>query len=74
MNVNFITFNEEIYYSIICKNTDKLNKIIKSFYNIYPQYREYKNIFKFKGKEINMSNTLEENNINNNDIITIESY
>jgi len=74
LNVNFITFNEEIYYSIICKNTDKLNKIIKSFYNIYPQYREYKNIFKFKGKEINMSNTLEENNINNNDIITIESY
>ena len=74
LNVNFITFNESIYYSIICKNTDKLNEIIKPFYDNYPQYKEYKNAFIFKGKEINMNNTLEENNINNNDSIIIESY
>jgi len=74
LNVNFVTFDENIHYSIICKNTDKINKIIESFYDNYPQYREYKNVFILKGKEINMNNTLEENNINNNDIITIESY
>ena len=73
LTINLITDDENIHYSIICKNTDKLNKIIEQFYDNYPQYREYNNIFSFKGNEINMSNTLEENNINNNGIITIKS-
>ena len=73
LNINFITDDESIHYSIICKNTDKLNQIIEQFYDNFPQYREYKNIFTFKGNEIKMSNTLEENNINSNDIITIKS-
>ena len=74
LNVNFITHDESIHYSIICKNTDKLNKIIDLFYGNYPEYREFKNIFRLKGKKIKKSNNLEENNINNNDIIIIESY
>ena len=74
LNINFITDDENIHYSIICKNTSKLNQIIERFYNKYPQYKKFKNVFRFKGKEINMSITLEENNINNNDIISIKSY
>ena len=74
LNVNFITDDENIHYSIVCKNTDKLNHIIESFYDNYPPYRKFQNVFRFKGKEIKMSNTLEENNLNNNDIITIKSY
>ena len=74
LNVNFITDDESIHFSMICKNTDKLNQIIEQFYDKYHEYREFKNIFRFKGKEINLSNTLEENNINNNEIIIIKSY
>jgi len=74
LNVNFITDDENIHYSIICKNTDKLIYIIDQFYDKYPQYRKLNNLFRFKGKEIKMSNTLEENSINNNDIIIIKSY
>ena len=74
LNVNFITYDESIHYSTICKNTEKLNKIIELFYDNYPEYREFKNIFRLKGKKIKKSYTFEENNINNNDIIIIESY
>ena len=74
LNVNFITYDESIHYSIICKNTDKLNKVIELFYDNYPEYREFKNIFRLKGKKIKKSYTFEENNISNNDIIIIESY
>ena len=74
LNVNFITYDESIHYSTICKNTDKLNKIIELFYDKYPEYREFKNIFRLKGKKIKKSYTFEENNISNNDIIIIESY
>ena len=74
LNINFITFDESIYYNIICKNTDKINNIIKIFYDNYPEYKEFKNIFRFNGKEIKTNETLEENNLNNNDVITIESY
>ena len=44
LNINFITFDENIHYSIICKNTDKLINIINKFYDKYPEYKEFKNI------------------------------
>lgn len=54
LNINFITFDESIYYTIICKNTDKISNIIKIFYDNYSEYKEFKNIFRFNGKEINI--------------------
>jgi len=74
LNVNLITEDESIYYSITCKNTDKIIKIIKMFYLKYPEYKNFSNKFTFKGKAIKKKKTLEENNINNNDIITIKSF
>ena len=74
LNVNLITEDESIYYSITCKNTDKMNKIIKMFYLKYPEYKNFSNKFTFKGKEIKKTKTLEENNISDNDNITIKSF
>ena len=74
LNINFITFDENIHFSIICKNTDKLNKIINIFYDNYPEYKESKNIFRFNGNEIKVNETVEENHLNNNDIIILENY
>ena len=74
LNINFITFDENIYYSIIYKNTDKINNIINMFYDKYPEYKEFKNIFRFNGNEIKANETVEENHLNNNDNIIIESY
>jgi hypothetical protein len=50
LNVNFVTEDESIYYSITCKNTDKMNKIIKLFYLKYPEYKNFSNKFTFKGE------------------------
>ena len=74
LNVNFVTEDESIYYSITCKNTDKMSKIIKMFYLKYPEYKKFSNKVTFKGEAIKKKKTLEENNINNNDIITIKSF
>ena len=38
------SFDDTIYYSIICKNTDDFYKIEKEFYKTYSQYSETNNI------------------------------
>ena len=66
----FISVDQKIYYSLICKNTDNFSKIETIFYNEYPKYKETENYFILNGKTINKNKTLEENEIKNNDIIT----
>ena len=52
LSLDELNEDESIYYSITCKNTDKMNKIIKMFYLKYPEYKNFSNKFTFKGKEI----------------------
>jgi len=40
-------------------------------YEKYPNYTETENFFVVGGKKINRSKSIEENNIKNNDIITL---
>ena len=68
----FISFDENIHYSIICKNTDQFSKIESLFFDRYPEYKELKNSFILKGKKIDKSKSLEENGIKNIDIITLK--
>ena len=67
----FITEDEDIYCSIICKSNDLLSKVVKSFYNNYPELEKSKNYFKYNGSPIDITKTIEENKISNNGIITI---
>ena len=72
MSIIFISFDEKINYSIICKNTDLFSKIEKELYKEYPEYSKKENIFYLKGKIIAKNETLDYNNIKNNDIIVLK--
>ena len=63
---------EDTTYSIIAKNTEIFSKIEIKLYEKYPKYKESENCFFVGGKKINKNKTLEQNNIINNDIITLK--
>ena len=73
ISVIFISVDQKIHYSIICKNTDIFKKLEKKFYEKYPEYKNTKNDFIVNGKKINKTKNLDENKIKNSDIITIKS-
>ena len=71
ISINFASFEQDIDYSIIIKNTEIFSKIEIMLYNKYPKYTETENYFLVGGNRINRHKTLEKNNIKNNDIITL---
>jgi len=71
MSIAFITFDESLVFPIICKNTDIFKFVENKFYEKYSEYKNLDNYFISNGKKINKDKSLDENNINNNDIITI---
>ena len=71
-SVIFNSLDENILYSIICKNTDNFKEIEKKFYEKYPEYKNTKNCFISNGKKIDSSKNLDENKIKNSDIITFK--
>ena len=71
MSVIFISVDQKIHYSIICKNTDKFSKIENLLYEKYPEYLESENFFLVNGNKVNRFKKLEENGIHNSDIITL---
>ena len=72
MAIIFISMDEKIHSTIICKNTDPFIKIEEMLYEIYPDYKESENNFLVNGHRVIKSKTLEQNNIHNNDIIILE--
>jgi len=73
MSVIFTTYDENLYYSIICKNTERFSIIENKLYEAYSEYSNPENNFIFNGKKINKVKTLEENGIKNNSIIILNS-
>ena len=71
MSVIFQSIDQKMHISIICKNTDKFNKIESEIYEKedYYQYSELDTFFTVKGKKINKYRTIEENGIKDNDVI-----
>ena len=69
--ISFISDDESIHYSLLCKNTEYFAKAVNNFYKEYPEFRKSKNIFMNKGKSIIEYETLEFNDVKNNDIITV---
>lgn len=74
MTLNFVSVDQKIRCSFICKNNDNFSRLENLLYNYYPEYRETNNYFLSKGNQVNRFKTLDENNINNNDIITLNIY
>ena len=71
ISIKFISFDQDIDYSLIIKNTEIFSKIEVMLYNKYPKYIETDNYFLVNGNKINRNKTFEKNNIKNNDIITL---
>ena len=72
MSVIFSSKEEDILYSIICKNTDKFSKIENIFLEKNIEYADIDYYFSHKNNnKIKRMKSLEENKIYNNDIITL---
>ena len=71
MSVIFTSVDQKAHYSIICKNTDTINKLEAELYNEYPEYSETENYFLCNGQVINKFKTFELNHIKNGDIIVL---
>jgi hypothetical protein len=73
MTVIFISIDQKIHYSMICKNTDLFSRLESELYKVeeYKEFKQSENYFIVRGKKINRFETLEENGIKNSDIITL---
>ena len=71
LSLIFVSNNQEIHYSIICKDSDKFTVVENLLYAEYPKYRESENYFLFNGEKINKYKTLKENNLKNGSIILL---
>lgn len=71
MTVIFTTFDNKLFYAVICKNTHIFNIIENMLYKKYPEYLESDNYFTANGKKIHKYKSLEENEIKNSDIIIL---
>ena len=73
ISVIFVSLDQKIHYSVICKNTDKFNTIENILYEAYPEYMELENYFTVNGNKINKYKSLEFNKIKNHDIILLKN-
>jgi len=71
MTIIFISSDQNIISSFICKNTHIFKFLENKFYEKYSEYKDINNIFISNGIEIDKNKSLDENKIKNNDIITI---
>ena len=71
--INFVSFgvNDIGHYSLPCNNTDLFVILEERLYNDFPQFKEYETFFRVKGKRIKRFKNLGENNIRNNDVVSI---
>ena len=71
MSIIFSSVSQNIHYSIVCKNTDDINKLERELYREYPQFSKTDNYFMCKGKVINKFDTFESNHIKNGYVILV---
>jgi len=71
ISIIFTSSDQNLHYSIICKNTDEFHKVEGQLYKDNPAYSENENYFLLGGRKINKYRTLKENGIENNSIIIL---
>ena len=71
--VNFVSMgNHDIgHYNLICKNTDLFIKLEERLYKDFPKFKDYNTFFTVNGKSVKRFKSIGDNNIKNNDIISI---
>ena len=71
LSIIFMSVSQKVNYSMICKNTDTINKIEAELYKKYPELSETDNYFLCNGTVINKFKMFKEFNIKNGDIFII---
>ena len=73
ISVLFMTQGNQdiINYSMACRTTDLFSSLEERLYQDFPKYRNVDKIFMVRANRIFRDKTLEENNIKNNDIISL---
>ena len=71
ISVIFTSDDQNIHFSVICKITEKFNRLEEKLYNEYPEFSKTNNYFVVNGNRIEKFKNLEENNIHNSDIIIL---
>ena len=71
ISIIFVSSDQKVHYSIICKNTSKFSIIEGKLYEEYNEYEELETYFTVNGRRINRHKTLYDNKIKNNDIIML---
>ena len=74
ISVIFVSVDQKIHYSLICKNTDIFSNVENALYKQFPEYKETENYFLINGVKVNKYKTLTENKIINSSIITLNTY
>ena len=71
MTIIFFSVDQNIHYSLICKNTDKFSVIEQKLFEVFPEYQEDIYYFMANGIQINRYKTLEQLKLKNSSIITM---
>ena len=73
MTINFVSQgNQDITnYSLACKNTDLFVRLEEILYQDYPKFKDFETYFEVRTKRIKRFKTIEENDIRNNDLISV---
>jgi len=73
IGINFVSMgNQDIgHYNIVCKNTDIFIRLEERLYNDYPHFKDYETYFTVNTRRIKRFKTLDENNIQNNDVVNV---
>ena len=72
ISIVFLSSDENICYPVICKNTDIFIKIENLIYEKYPEYKDTKKEFFINGNKFNKNGSLEENNIKDKSVISLQ--
>ena len=73
IGVNFVSMGTQDigHYNIVCKNTDIFIRLEEKLFNDFPQFKDCETYFTVKTKRIKRYKTLDENNIQNNDVVNV---
>ena len=71
LSIIFMSVDQNINYSMLCKNTDTINKLEPELYKEYPEFSKTENYFLCKGTNMDKSKKFIEFNIKNGDTIIL---
>ena len=71
LSIIFMSMDQKINYSMVCKDTDTIHTLEPELYRQYPEFSETENYFICKGTGMSRYKKFKEINIKNGDVIVL---